>query len=54
MTQKLVKLKKKSLIVMIVISILLHKNLLKFAARLAQAKLAIKADIADFIKRQNM
>ena len=55
MTQKLVHLKRKLLIMTIAISRLLHNNLIiaeKFAARLRQADLANKADIDNFIKRQ--
>ena len=57
MTQKLVKLKQKLLTMILIVSILLHKYLTEklttenFSAKLAQANLATKADIADFIKK---
>ena len=51
-TQKLVKMKKK-LLIMIMINILLLQNLTAkhFAARLAQANVAGKNDIATLVKR---
>ena len=52
-TQKLVKLKINSLLIMIIINILLLKNLTahNFAWRLVQVNLASKNDIADFVKK---
>ena len=56
-TQTLVKLKKRLMIMIIVTSILLLKNLISlmsenFAARLKQANLTSTSDIADFVKRK--
>ena len=55
-TQKLVKLKINSLVIMIIINILLLKNLTahNFAWRLVQANLASKNDIADFVKKRQI
>ena len=55
-TQKLVKLKINSLLIMIIINILLLKNLTahNFAWRLVQANLASKNDIADFVKKRQI
>ena len=52
-TQKLVKLKIKLLLTMIMINIIQLKNLtsINFTARLKQAKLASKNDIANFVKK---
>ena len=57
-TQTLVKLKKRLMIMIIVTSILLLKNLISlmsenFAARLKQANLTSTSDIADFVKKKN-
>ena len=53
MTQKLMKLKEKLLIMMIVISLLLHKNLAaeNFATRFKQANTENKTDIDDFVEK---
>ena len=53
-TQKLLKLKRILLAMIIVIGILLHKNLLmpeNFASRMGQVNLASRNDIATFVKK---
>ena len=54
MTQKLVKLKIKLLLIMILTNIVLLKNLTSenFTARLKQANSASESDIANFLKRR--
>ena len=46
------KLKMKLLLLKIMMYVLLLKNLIKFSARLAQANLAGKSDIANFAEKQ--
>ena len=45
------KLKMKLLLLKIMMYVLLLKNLIKFSARLAQANLAGKSDIANFAEK---
>ena len=56
MTQKLVKLKIKLLLIMILTNIVLLKNLTSenFTARLKQANSASESDIANFLKKTDL
>ena len=56
MTQKLVKLKIKLLLIMILTNIVLLKNLTSenFTARLKQANSASENDIANFLKKTDL
>ena len=56
MTQKLVKLKIKLLLIMILTNIVLLKNLTSenFTARLKQANSASESDIANFLKKADL